>query len=473
MRAKTKIIATLGPSLNSEDHISHIVQAGVSILRINFSHGSPSDIERLFEISNRVREKFPYIAILADLQGPKIRIQNFSDGSVEIKEGDPFFIDASFDPNNGDKNGVGTSFQGLEKDLKSKDILLLDDGKIKLEVQSIEGSRIYCLVIDGGLLSNRKGINKRGGGLSTEALSDDDMKAIDTASRYDADYIAISFVKSGKDVKKVKNHLNELGASLGVISKIERAEAVEAIEEILYESDGIMIARGDLGIEIGYAELTAIQKTLIKKAKQAHKISITATQMLESMIHSKTPTRAEVSDVANAVMDGTDAVMLSAETAVGEYPIQAVETMQELCLGSEKHDIFATTQNIRLGEDFFTTQESIAMASTYIANHYDLKAMIALTESGDTAHWMSRQLNKIPIYAVSSNIKTLRKVSMFRGVIPLGIESSDKQDISLELVIEKLREQQKLNKGDRVIFTFGDLPGKAGGTNNLRIFIIN
>jgi pyruvate kinase len=473
LKSKTKIIATLGPASASARDIKELIDAGADVLRINFSHGTDAFIQQLFDTVNELRIDYPYIAILADLEGPKIRVGEFEGGSTKLIEGQTFILDTGFKNSLGNNKCVYLDYKTYAGELAAGDILLLDDGNIKLEVQSTLTTRVNCKVIDGGILSNRKGINKKGGGLSAEAIGPKDLLNIVVAHQNDADYIAVSFVKSYKDVHLVREKLNKLKSGIRVISKIERVEALSGIEKIIEVSDGIMIARGDLGIEIGYAKLTGLQKQLIKLARSKHKIAITATQMMESMIHNKSPTRAEVSDVANAVMDGTDAVMLSAETAIGSHPKAVISVVGELCVGAEEYDQIFDPSNIRLNERFDSTEESIAMASIYIASHIDIRAILSLTQTGQTVHWMSRQLSKIPIYGLTNNIAALRRMSLFRGVIPLFLDGLNVDFNKTENQLDKfLSKTNTLKSGDLVVLTCGDILDQAGGTNQLKIVSI-
>ena len=470
---RTKILATLGPATDKPGVLVGILDAGVNVVRINFSHDSEAKhLARVAAVRKYAKEKNTYIGVLMDLQGPKIRISAFKNNKVELKNGNKFTLDANLDENEGDQNSVGIAYKSLPGDVKAGDVLVLDDGKIFLEVERTAGSKIVTTVIQGGILYNGKGINLRGGGLSAHALTDKDRQDILIAAKADADYVALSFPVNADDVRETKKLLKEAGSNASVISKIERAESLadEVIQEILNESTGIMVARGDLGIEIGDPQLPAVQKKLIKLARSSDKVVITATQMLESMIANPIATRAEVFDVANAVLDGTDTVMLSAETAVGEYPVNAVKTMSDVCLEAEKSRRASLSRH-RLHSNFEEIDYSIAMSAMYAANHIGAKVVAALTETGNTALVMSRISSNISIYAMSDSEKTLQKVTLYRGVYPCGVEKTSADDWYAinSHVVENLQNESAVEEGDVVIITKGMHKDKSGGTNMIKI----
>lgn len=474
MIRRTKILATLGPATDRPGVLDGILKAGVNVVRINFSHGSEEEhLGRVKAVRYWAKANDTYIGILMDLQGPKIRIASFKDGlKITLNNGDSFALDAEKDKLSGDQASVGIAYKKLPQEVKPGNILILDDGKIVLEVIDIKGSKINTTVIQGGVLSDKKGINLRGGGLSANALTEKDKKDIFTAAKAKADYVALSFPISGDDVRETKDLLVKANCEAGVISKIERAEALEedTIQDIINESAGIMVARGDLGVEIGDAQLPAQQKRLIQMARENDRIVITATQMLDSMIESPIPTRAEVFDVANAVLDGTDAVMLSAETAAGNFPENSVRTMAEVCLEAEKNRIAKESQH-RLNESFEYVDETIAMSAMYAANHLGAKVVASLTQTGKTAMWMSRISSGISIYAISDDVKTLRKVTLYRGVYPCGIDKvtcSDWSDVN-QKVIDTLTQKSVVEDGDLVVLTKGMYKDKSGGTNMMKI----
>jgi len=471
MLRRTKIVATLGPATDDPKVLDEVIAAGVDVVRLNMSHGSYEEHERRAEwVRNRARASGRQVGVLVDLQGPKIRIARFTDGKVDLEVGDRFILDTSWDPMNGNRERVGSTYPTLHEECSRGDTLLLNDGHIVLWVEEVEGTEVRCKVVIGGVLSNNKGINKQGGGLSAPALTDKDREDIKFAAKLEADYIAVSFVQKAEDVELARDLLRQAGGSGSVVSKIERAEALDCIEDIIDASDVIMVARGDLGVEIGDAELPAVQKRLVHMARTMNCVVITATQMMESMIENPIPTRAEVFDVANAVIDGTDAVMLSAESAAGKYPVKAVEAMDRVCREAEKQSS-ARRSDHRLHSVFGRIDESIAMATMYTANHLGVTAIACLTESGSTPLWMSRISSGIPIYALTNHVGTRRKVTLFRGVYPVSFELAagiDSQQANTE-VIEELQRRGAVRDDDLVIITKGDLNGVAGGTNVMKI----
>ena len=402
---RTKIVATLGPAVDSPEQLARLFESGFDLVRVNFSHGNWDDHERKIKMVREVSSRLGlHIGILGDLQGTKIRIERFRDGPVQLAEGQPFALDASLDSAAGDTTVVGVAYDQLIDDVGPGDVLLLDDGNIVLNVLDVVGPRVECVVAVGGALGNNKGINLQGGGLSAPALTEKDLEDMRKAAEFGVDWLAVSFVRTAKDIKRARKLLRKHGGKAHLVAKIERAEAIDNLKAIIDASDAVMVARGDLGVEMGYAGLAGLQKTIIRLTRDRHKVSITATQMMESMITQQMPTRAEVSDVANAVMDGTDAVMLSAETAVGKYPIKAVAAMAEVCVGAESyHKSTARMSRHRMDDQFRHADEAIAMAVMYTANHLDVNAIIAMTESGTTAKWMSRIRSDIPIFAFTPN----------------------------------------------------------------------
>jgi len=467
---RTKIVATLGPATDSAAALESLVLAGVDVVRANFSHGTAEDQIRRVKLVREIAEKHRcYVGVLADLQGPKIRIERFESGAVTLAEGDAFVLDADAPPDKGNQGAVGITYKDLPRDVHGGDTLLLDDGHIVLTVDSVKKGKILTHVKVGGQLTNNKGINRVGGGLSANALTDKDRRDIEVAAQMQADYLAVSFPRSAADVEEARTLLRKAGGHGAVMAKIERAEAVEAIDEIVMASDAVMIARGDLGVEIGDAELPAVQKRIIQQARSLDRVVVTATEMMQSMVTSPVPTRGEVFDVANAVLDGSDAVMLSAESATGKYPSKAVEAMARICAGAEKHRQ-AMQSNYRINTQFQRADEAIAMASMYTANHLGVTAIAALTESGSTPLWMSRISSGIPIYALTPHENTLRKVTLYRGVYPLPfrVSSFDHAHVNLD-AIKLLESRGAVKDGDLVIITKGDLMGRHGGTNAMKI----
>ncbi len=466
----TKIVATLGPASSEPAVLEKMLKAGVDVVRLNFSHGSAADhLRRAETVRALSRATGRTVAIMADLQGPKIRIGRFQEGRIELAAGAQFTLDAERET--GAQDGVGLDYKELPQDVHPGDLLLLDDGRVVMKVEEVAGSRIRCTVVQGGALSNNKGINRKGGGLTAPALTGKDMEDIRTAAGMKVDYVAVSFPKSSADMYMARQLLRAAKSDAFLVAKIERAEAVApaVLADIMSSSDGIMVARGDLAVEVGDASVPALQKRMIRMARELNKFTITATQMMESMVSSPIPTRAEVSDVANAVLDGTDAVMLSAETAAGQYPVEVIEAMDRICTEAEQ------TQPVTLDQDFlarvFTrVDQSIAMGALFTAYHLKVKAIAALTESGSTALWMSRLNCGVPIYALTSQTSTRYRCAMFRDTYPLIIKyaGTDRE--------EALREAQAtlvangvVKEGDLIVLTIGEPIGKPGGTNTLKI----
>jgi len=470
MPRRTKIVATLGPATDDPEVLDGIIGAGVDVVRINLSHDTRDrHRQRAEKARNRARVSGRQVGLLADLQGPKIRIGRFRKGYADLVSGGELVLDAELGLDDGEDARVGLTYRDLVADVSRGDTLMLDDGGIVLRVSEVEPPCVHCRVVVGGRLSNNKGINRQGGGLSAPALTDKDREDLRFAADIAADYVAVSFVRSAEDVIEARRLLQEAGGEGGIVAKIERAEALDGLEGIIEASDAIMIARGDLGVEIGDAELPAVQKSLIKMAREMNCVVITATQMMQSMIESPIPTRAEVFDVANAVLDGTDAVMLSAETSIGRNPAKVVEAMDRVCLEAEKQEVVRKSTH-RLDSVFGRVDEAIAMASMYTANHLGVKAIAALTESGATVKWMSRISSGIPIYALTRHVATRRKVTLFRGVYPVSFDvaSTDVRKVNEEVVDELLR-RSAVREDDLIIITKGDRSGVEGQTNIMKI----
>jgi pyruvate kinase len=467
---RTKIIATLGPATDDPQVLINMIKAGLDLARLNFSHGTAEDQQRRAQLLRDCATKVgKEVGIIADLQGPKIRIARFQNKKIFLAEGATFILDADLATDAGDEIAVGIDYKNLPRDVHADDYLLLDDGRLVFVVKKVEGSKIICEVKVGGELSNNKGINRQGGGLSVDALTDKDRADMKTAVALGVDYIAISFPRSAADMLEARKSLDALKGSAGLIAKIERTEAVPAIDDIIKVSDAVMVARGDLGVEVGDAELPEIQKHIIQRARSLDKAVIVATQMMESMIHNAIPTRAEVFDVANAVLDGTDAVMLSAETATGDHPTKVIEAMSRICLGAEKQ-VTARTSRHRVECHFQRIDEAIAMATMYAANHFNVEAIIALTESGSTPLWMSRIRSGIPVYGLTRNITTQRKMTLYRGVYPVYFDmAKDDQNAVNQRAIDALSRSNIVHKGDYVIITHGDELGMHGGTNTMKL----
>jgi len=471
MAKRTKIVVTLGPATDRPGVLEGMLRAGADVVRVNFSHGSEVDRERRVREVREVAARMGRdIGILGDLQGPKIRVERFADGPVELVEGAEFTLDASLGADAGDRQAVGVAYKKLPQDVRPGDLLLLDDGAITLEVERVEGPRVRCVVRAGGTLSDNKGINRQGGGLSAGALTEKDREDIRSSAALGLDFLAVSFPRSAADMEEARALMRQAGGNALLVAKIERAEAVDQIEDITRASDVIMVARGDLGVEIGFAEVPGVQKNIIRVARALNRVVITATQMMESMIQEPIPTRAEVSDVANAVIDGTDAVMLSGETAVGRHPVKAVEAMASACVSAEKQRATSISHH-RMDEVFPRTDEAIAMATMYTANHMDVTAIVALTESGSTALWMSRIRSGIPIYAFSRNESTRRRVSLYRGVYPVPFDVLAVPD-GFDGLSQTLKERGLAAPGDRILLTEGHAAGVEGGTNTMKILAV-
>ena len=467
---RTKIIATLGPATDKSGVLEKLITAGVDVFRLNYSHQTHDHHEKRIKEVRRLSLKHKHaVAVIADLQGPKIRIENFKNGKIQLIEGKKFKINTNLSSNDGDESQIGISYKKLANDLKVKDKLLIDDGRIVLSVLSINKNIIDCKVVTGGELTNSKGINLQGGGLSAGAVTNKDVEDMKHATKIGVDFIAISFPRDAKDIKKARKMMEKCNCNAQIIAKIERADALNNIDEIIRESDAIMIARGDLGVEVGDAALPPIQKSLIKKARDMDRAVITATQMMASMIDNKIPTRAEVFDVANAVIDGTDAVMLSGETSIGHYPDEAVKSMSRICEEAEKQRSVRESDH-RINQRFETISEAVAMSSMYTANHIGAKAICSLTETGGTCLWMSRISSGIPIFAFTRHTTTRRRVALYRGVYPMKFDITHTDPLEAnKQMIDQLIEQNIVAEGDFVIITKGDLRGERGATNNMKI----
>lgn len=466
----TKIIATLGPATDDESVMEKLIEVGIDLVRLNFSHSTyEENAWRIKTLRRLSKEKHHEVGVIGDLQGAKIRLGAFRNGVIELTTGDSFCIDTNLPLDQGDQTAVGVTYQGMADNVNTGDTLLVDDGRIVLEVTGVSQGRIHCEITMGGELASSKGINRKGGGLAAETLTDKDRQDIHDAVKLDIDYLAVSFPSSGEDVKLARKIFEEAGGDGGIIAKIERSEALDTIDEILEECDAVMIGRGDLGVEIGDAEVPGLQKVLIDRAHAKNRTAITATQMMESMTYSPIPTRAEVSDVANAVLDGTDAVMLSGETAIGKYPVEAVQAMHRTCMASERR-VLNTTSDPRQEAQCRKVDEAIAMSAMYAANHLGVAAIAALTESGATVLWMSRINSAIPIYALTPHAKTLRRVTLYKGVYPAPMETLSRSHAEVNKdAIDVLLHCRVVRENDLVIITKGDLIGVDGGTNALKI----
>ncbi len=474
MSRRTKIVATLGPASSDPQVLERMILAGVDVFRLNFSHGSEADHVARAEMVRGVAAGInKTVGILADLQGPKIRVGKFQEGRVTLNTGDTFLLDAECQLGNQER--VGLDYPELPNDVKPGDTLLLDDGKIELTVVRVEGPVVNTRVVQGGVLSNNKGINRRGGGLTAPALTAKDYEDIRTAAKMQADFLAVSFPRSGEDIREARTLMRAAGGNAQIMAKIERAEAIDALEDIIDASDSIMVARGDLAVEVGDAAVPAMQKRMIRLARRKNKAVVTATQMMESMISSPVPTRAEVSDVANAVIDGTDAVMLSAESAVGKFPVETVASMARVCLEAEKEVLaHPVTQEVSHDRQINHVESAISHAVVFTARHLGVKAIAALTQSGTTARFMSAMDLPVPIYAMTPSAETQRKVTLLKGVYPVAFEHTtrDAEEVMAQAE-ECLKQQGAVKAGDLIILTIGEPIGKPGGTNTMKIIRVS
>ena len=471
MLRRTKIVATLGPASNDQKVLEQMIRAGVDLVRMNFSHGSAADHVMRAEIVRAAAKAVGRtVGILADLQGPKIRVGKFENDKIVLNKGDTFVLDAAME-GKGNQQCVGLDYKELPNDVSTGSVLLLNDGMLEFDVVGVDGTRVICKVVRGGVLSNNKGINRKGGGLTAPALTEKDMEDIKTAALIKADYLAISFPRSGDDMRFARKLMHEAGGESLLMAKIERAEAIPALADIIDASDAIMVARGDLSVEVGDAAVPGLQKRMIKMARAKNRLVITATQMMESMITNPIPTRAEVSDVANAVLDGTDAVMLSAETAVGDYPVETIEAMARICLNAEHQFEDHAVDQRTASHKFTRIDQSIAMSALFAASHFKVKAIVALTQSGSTALWMSRVNAGVPIFALTPIEQTLTKVTLFSGVHPVLFPSRETKNTAQELIDaeQKLLEMGCVADGDLIVVTVGEAVGKSGHTNTMKI----
>lgn len=470
MLRQTKIVATLGPASNDPETLRAMLTAGVDVVRINFSHADESALQLIALVRHIAEELNQPLAVMADLQGPKIRIGRFKSKSINLSDGQEFTLDCHAQEFLGDEHEVSVAYANLANELAPGDHLLINDGLIELAVKQISGSKIQCVVIEGGVLTDLKGLNRKGGGLAARTMTDKDKRDLRTAINAEVDYISLSFVKDAQDIRYARSLMQEFGAQkTRIIAKIERTEALEHLTEIIQEADAIMVARGDLGVEVGAAEVPAIQKRMIGQARRLDKIVITATQMMESMINNPQPTRAEVSDVANAILDGTDAVMLSAETASGHYPVKVLSMVNKICLSAEKHASFYY-DSAPESCHYQRADQAIAMATMHAANHFPIQAIITLTESGDTALWISRHHSTVPIIAVSANKRTIGRLSLVHNVFPIlmNYHQFAEETINQE-VLNELIKSKHLEKKGFVLLTRGRTIGSPGGTNSMEI----
>lgn len=469
-RRRTRILATLGPATDAPGVLDALIAAGVDCVRLNFSHGDPaSQVQRAHALREAAARAGREIGILADLPGPKIRVERFIDGKVALRAGDHFDLVARERAEPGTQHEVGVSYLGLPGDVIPGDVLLLDDGMVQLRVEAVEGERIKTIVLNDSVLSDRKGLNKQGGGLSLGAITERDRELIGVAASIGVDFIAVSFCRNAEDMEDARRTARAAGSNAALVAKIERAEAIENLAEIVDASDVVMVARGDLGVEIGDAALPGLQKKIIRESIERNKMVITATQMLQSMVDSPMPTRAEVLDVANAVIDGTDAVMLSQESAAGRYPVLAVEAMARICIGAEKQ-FDRDTDYEKAQRGLERVDHAIAMATMFLTEHIPVSGILAMTESGGTARFLSRFRSHVPIYAFSRHADARRRMTLMRDVFPIDFDSRGlgARDAAVSAV-RRLFQAGFLAKGERVVFTSGDTMEQHGATNTLRL----
>jgi len=470
MLRRTKIVATLGPASSDQNVLEQMIRAGVDVVRMNFSHGTAQDhMARADKVRAAAQAAGRTIGILADLQGPKIRVRKFENDKIVLKSGDHFILDAAWDKP-GNQERVGLDYKELPNDVSKGAVLLLNDGMLEFDVVEVKGTEVHCKVVRGGVLSNNKGINRKGGGLTAPALTDKDKEDIKTAALIKADFLAVSFPRDANDMKQARELMHAAGGKSLLVAKIERAEAIPVLDDIIDASDAIMVARGDLAVEVGDASVPGLQKRMIKMARLKNRLVITATQMMESMITNPIPTRAEVSDVANAVLDGTDAVMLSAETAVGDYPVETIQSMARICVKAEREVEESALDRRMMQQKFSRVDQSIALSALFAASHLNVKAIVALTQSGSTALWMSRVNAGVPIFALTPIEATLSKVTLFSGVHPIAFNPSSKDpSTALREAETELERLGLVTEGDLMVMTIGEAVGKAGHTNTMKI----
>jgi pyruvate kinase len=465
---RAKIVCTLGPATDSYDQIKTLVEAGMDVARLNMSHGSHGDHEdRYRHVRKASDETGRSVGILADLQGPKIRLGRFAEGPVLLERGDEFII--TTEDIEGDRHICGTTYKGLAADVSRGERILVDDGRVTLEVTSVEGPRVHTIVIEGGIVSDNKGLNLPGVAVSVPALSEKDIDDLRWALRIGADIVALSFVRSAHDAEDVHKIMREEDRRVPVIAKIEKPQAVDNLEEIVNAFDGIMVARGDLGVEMPLEAVPLVQKRAVKLAKRNAKPAIVATQMLESMIESSRPTRAEASDVANAVMDGADAVMLSGETSVGKYPIDTVKTMARIVCAAEEDMLAPGLPPLTERNKPRTQGGAVARAAAEMGDFLGAKFLVAFTQSGDTARRLSRYRSPIPVLAFTPEASTRSQLNLTWGVETFLGPTARTTDEMVDQVDEQLLRIGACERGDIVVITAGSPPGVSGTTNMVRV----
>lgn len=465
---RSKIVCTLGPAVDSFDQLKTLIEAGMNVARFNMSHGSHAEHEERYHRLRKASEETGRpVGVLADLQGPKIRLETFADGPVELVRGDEFTITTEDVP--GDRTICGTTYKGLPGDVVKGDQVLINDGNVELRVTEIDGPRVKTIVIEGGVISDHKGINLPGAAVNVPALSEKDIEDLKFALAMGCDMVALSFVRDAADVRDVHRVMDQVGRRVPVIAKVEKPQAVENMHEVVMAFDGVMVARGDLAVEYPLEKVPMVQKRLIEMCRRNAKPVIVATQMMESMITNSRPTRAEASDVANAILDGADAVMLSAESSVGAYPIETVKTMSRIVEAAEQELLSKGLQPLVPGKKPRTQGGSVARAACEIADFLGGKALVAFTKSGDTARRLARYRTVQPILAFTTDAATRNQLTLSWGVETYVVPHVDNTDAMVDLVDAELLKLKRYGQGDTMIITAGSPPGVPGTTNMVRV----
>ncbi|WP_059011956.1 pyruvate kinase [Streptomyces specialis] len=465
---RSKIVCTLGPAVDSFEQLKSLIEAGMNVARFNFSHGSHEEHEERYHRLRKASEDTGVpVGVLADLQGPKIRLETFAAGPVELKRGDEFTI--TTEDVAGDRSICGTTYKGLPGDVAKGETILINDGNVALQVTEVDGPRVRTIVIEGGVISDHKGINLPGVAVNVPALSEKDVEDLEFALRLGVDMVALSFVRDANDVRDVHRVMDRVGRRVPVIAKVEKPQAVDNMEQVVLAFDGVMVARGDLAVEYPLERVPMVQKRLIDLCRRNAKPVIVATQMMESMITNSRPTRAEASDVANAILDGADAVMLSAESSVGRYPLETVKTMSKIVVAAEKELLSRGLQPLVPGKKPRTQGGSVARAAAEMADFLDGKALVAFTKSGDTARRLSRYRAAQPILAFTSEPDTAHQLTLSWGVETFVVPHVNHTDEMVELVDAELSKLNRFAPGDIMLITAGSPPGVAGTTNMVRV----
>ncbi|MFI9305768.1 pyruvate kinase [Streptomyces triculaminicus] len=465
---RSKIVCTLGPAVDSYDQLKTLIEAGMNVARFNMSHGTHAEHEERYNrLRKAVEETGRAVGVLADLQGPKIRLETFADGPVELVRGDEFTITVEDVP--GDRTICGTTYKGLPGDVAKGDQILINDGNVELRVTEVDGPRVRTIVIEGGVISDHKGINLPGAAVNVPALSEKDIDDLKFALAMGCDMVALSFVRDAADVRDVHRVMDEVGRRVPVIAKVEKPQAVDNMAEVVMAFDGVMVARGDLAVEYPLERVPMVQKRLVELCRRNAKPVIVATQMMESMITNSRPTRAEASDVANAILDGADAVMLSAESSVGAYPIETVKTMSRIVEAAEEELLSKGLQPLVPGKKPRTQGGSVARAACEIADFLGAKSLVAFTKSGDTARRLARYRAAQPILAFTTDASTRNQLTLSWGVETFVVPHVENTDAMVDLVDAELLKLKRYNDGDTMIITAGSPPGIPGTTNMVRV----